>query len=110
MRVTQAFPLTTICFLPPTHPPTHPKTRRPNEAFTTDRAQRAGRANAASGRIMVTVPNDHFGPILPEHDPESGKVRGEGPGVMARLGFLAPWLGWGSRGAWEGGLRALVLH
>jgi E3 ubiquitin-protein ligase UHRF1 len=22
---------------------------------------------------MVTVPNDHFGPILPEHDPENGK-------------------------------------
>lgn len=46
---------------------------RPDEAFTTERAQRAGRANAASGRIMVTVPNDHFGPILPEHDPENGK-------------------------------------
>lgn len=41
----------------------------------TERAQRSGRANAASGRIMVTVPNDHFGPILPEHDPENGKVR-----------------------------------
>jgi hypothetical protein len=49
---------------------------RPDEAFTTERAQRAGRANAASGRIMVTVPNDHFGPILPEHDPENGKVSG----------------------------------
>ncbi|KAI8473693.1 MAG: hypothetical protein J3K34DRAFT_518803 [Monoraphidium minutum] len=45
----------------------------PDEAFTTDRAQRSGRANAASGRIMVTVPNDHFGPILAEHDPENGK-------------------------------------
>ena len=42
---------------------------RPDEAFTTDRAVRAGRANAASGRIMVTVPNDHFGPIPPEADP-----------------------------------------
>ena len=42
---------------------------RPDEAFTTDRAVRAGRANASSGRIMVTVPNDHFGPIPAEHDP-----------------------------------------
>jgi hypothetical protein len=47
---------------------------RPAEAFTTERAVRAGRANAASGRIMVNVPNDHFGPILPEHDPTNGKV------------------------------------
>lgn len=47
---------------------------RPDEAFTTDRAVRAGRANAASGRIRVTIPNDHFGPILAEHDPERGKV------------------------------------
>lgn len=42
---------------------------RPDEAFTTDRAVRAGRANAASGRIMVTVPGDHFGPIPAEADP-----------------------------------------
>jgi hypothetical protein len=35
---------------------------------------RNGRANAASGRIMVNVPNDHFGPILHEHDPTTGKV------------------------------------
>uniref|UniRef100_A0A383VGC2 RING-type E3 ubiquitin transferase n=1 Tax=Tetradesmus obliquus TaxID=3088 RepID=A0A383VGC2_TETOB len=46
---------------------------RPAEAFTTERAVRNGRANAASGRIMVNVPNDHFGPILPEHDPSNGK-------------------------------------
>ncbi|KAL3132357.1 hypothetical protein ABBQ32_008933 [Trebouxia sp. C0010 RCD-2024] len=48
---------------------------RPDEAFTTDRAVRAGRANAASGRIMVTVPNDHFGPIPPEADPRGLGVR-----------------------------------
>lgn len=42
---------------------------RPDEAFTTERAQRAGRANAASGRIMVTIPGDWFGPIPAEHDP-----------------------------------------
>ncbi|KAA6428294.1 MAG: E3 ubiquitin- ligase ORTHRUS 2-like [Trebouxia sp. A1-2] len=48
---------------------------RPDEAFTTARAVRAGRANAASGRIMVTVPNDHFGPIPPEADPRGLGVR-----------------------------------
>eukprot|EP00898_Chlorokybus_atmophyticus_P000413 jgi/Chlat1/1372/Chrsp119S01790 len=37
---------------------------RPDEAFTTDRAQRAGRANAAS---------DHFGPIEASADPERGR-------------------------------------
>lgn len=48
---------------------------RPDEAFTTERAQRAGRANAASGRIMVTVPNDHFGPIPPSADPRGQGIR-----------------------------------
>ncbi|KAK9800861.1 hypothetical protein WJX73_001980 [Symbiochloris irregularis] len=48
---------------------------RPDEAFTTDRAVRAGRANASSGRIMVTVPGDHFGPIPPEADPRGTGVR-----------------------------------
>ncbi|KAL5791602.1 hypothetical protein ACOSP7_000196 [Xanthoceras sorbifolium] len=43
---------------------------RPNEAFTTERAKRNGKANAASGKIFVTVPSDHFGPILAENDPE----------------------------------------
>ena len=36
---------------------------RPAEAFRTDRAVRQGLANACSGRLMVTVPADHFGPI-----------------------------------------------
>ncbi|CAL5219145.1 g922 [Coccomyxa viridis] len=48
---------------------------RPDEAFTTDRAVRAGRANAASGRIMVTIPGDHFGPIPPEADPRGQGVK-----------------------------------
>jgi E3 ubiquitin-protein ligase UHRF1 len=48
---------------------------RPDEAFTTERAQRAGRANAASGRIMVNVPNDHFGPIPAECDPRGLGIR-----------------------------------
>ena len=52
---------------------------RPDEAFTTDRAVRAGRANAASGRIMVTIPGDHFGPIPPEADPR-GQVCTAMPG------------------------------
>lgn len=47
---------------------------RPDEAFVTERAQRNGRANAASGRIKVNIPNDWFGPILPEHDPENNRV------------------------------------
>jgi E3 ubiquitin-protein ligase UHRF1 len=52
---------------------------RPDEAYTTERAQRTGRANAASGRIMVTVPSDAFGPIGPEHDPirNTGVLVGE---------------------------------
>jgi len=47
---------------------------RPDEPFTTERAQRNGRANASSGKIFVTVPTDHFGPITAEHDP----VRNQG--------------------------------
>lgn len=46
---------------------------KPEEAYVTERAQRAGRANAASGKILVTVPGDHFGPIGPESDPQEGK-------------------------------------
>ena len=48
---------------------------RPDEAFTTERAVRAGRANAASGRLKVTIPSDWFGPIPAEHDPERNRVR-----------------------------------
>ncbi len=48
---------------------------RPDEAFTTERAQRAGRANAASGRIMVNIPNDHFGPIPASADPRGLGIR-----------------------------------
>lgn len=43
---------------------------RPDKAYTTDRAKRNGKANAASGKIFVTVPPDYFGPILAENDPE----------------------------------------
>ncbi|XP_008813443.2 E3 ubiquitin-protein ligase ORTHRUS 2-like [Phoenix dactylifera] len=46
---------------------------RPEKAFTTERAKRAGKANACSGQIFVTVPPDHFGPILVEHDPKRSK-------------------------------------
>ncbi|XP_047314654.1 E3 ubiquitin-protein ligase ORTHRUS 2-like, partial [Impatiens glandulifera] len=42
---------------------------RPDSAYTTDRAKRAGKGNASSGKILVTIPSDHFGPILAEHDP-----------------------------------------
>ncbi|KAK9278329.1 hypothetical protein L1049_027894 [Liquidambar formosana] len=43
---------------------------RPDKAFTTERAKKNGKANAASGKIFVTTPPDHFGPILAENDPE----------------------------------------
>lgn len=42
---------------------------RPDKAFTTERAKKTGKANAASGRIYVTIPGDHFGPISAENDP-----------------------------------------
>ncbi|CAA7037959.1 unnamed protein product [Microthlaspi erraticum] len=42
---------------------------RPDQAFTTERAKRTGKANAASGKIYVTIPPDHFGPIPAENDP-----------------------------------------
>ncbi|RZC51698.1 hypothetical protein C5167_020125 [Papaver somniferum] len=42
---------------------------RPDEAFRTDRAKKTGKANAACGKIFVTIPADHFGPILAENDP-----------------------------------------
>ncbi|KAG7588395.1 RING-type zinc-finger LisH dimerization motif [Arabidopsis suecica] len=47
---------------------------RPDKAFTTDRAKKLGNANASSGKIFVTIPRDHFGPIPAEHDP----VRNQG--------------------------------
>ncbi|PKA54804.1 E3 ubiquitin-protein ligase ORTHRUS 2 [Apostasia shenzhenica] len=46
---------------------------RPEKAFTTERAKKSGKANACSGQIFVTVPPDHFGPILAEHDPKRNK-------------------------------------
>ncbi|KAM0912067.1 hypothetical protein ACQ4PT_013030 [Festuca glaucescens] len=52
---------------------------RPDAAFTTDRAKRAGKANAASGQIFVTTAPDHFGPILAKNDPRrnTGVLVGE---------------------------------
>jgi len=47
---------------------------RPDKAFTTERAKKTGKANAASGKIYVTIPPDHFGPIPAENDP----VRNQG--------------------------------
>ncbi|OIW16451.1 hypothetical protein TanjilG_19167 [Lupinus angustifolius] len=42
---------------------------RPDTAFTTERAKKTGLANACSGKIFVTIPPDHFGPIPAENDP-----------------------------------------
>eukprot|EP01018_Ginkgo_biloba_P021194 Gb_19211 [translate_table: standard] len=47
-----------------------PNQNKPDKAFTTERAKRKGLSNAASGRIFVTVPPDHFGPILAKNDPD----------------------------------------
>ncbi len=60
---------------------------RPDEAFRTERAVRQGLANAASGRLMVTVPADHFGPI-----PEEAAVDGEAGEWFPRVGA-----GWSDR-------------
>ena len=43
---------------------------RPDKAFSTKRLVKSGNANAASGKIFVTTPMDHFGPILAENDPK----------------------------------------
>ncbi|KAI7724728.1 LOW QUALITY PROTEIN: hypothetical protein M8C21_004605, partial [Ambrosia artemisiifolia] len=45
---------------------------KPDKAYTTERAKKTGKANACSGKIFVTVPPDHFGPISAENDPERG--------------------------------------
>ncbi|XP_024629209.1 E3 ubiquitin-protein ligase ORTHRUS 2 isoform X2 [Medicago truncatula] len=42
---------------------------RPDTAYTTERAKKTGKANACSGKIFVTIPKDHFGPIVAENDP-----------------------------------------
>ena len=42
---------------------------RPDRAYNTENSKKKGVANAASGRIFVTVPQDHFGPIPAENDP-----------------------------------------
>ncbi|KAL2650224.1 hypothetical protein R1flu_018352 [Riccia fluitans] len=47
--------------------------KRPDKCFTSERAVKTGKANAASGKIFVTVPPDHFGPIPAENDPERGQ-------------------------------------
>ncbi|KAL3701928.1 hypothetical protein R1sor_019950 [Riccia sorocarpa] len=46
---------------------------RPDKCFTSERAVKTGKANAASGKIFVTVPPDHFGPIPAENDPDRGQ-------------------------------------
>ncbi|KAG6547454.1 hypothetical protein Mapa_010902 [Marchantia paleacea] len=47
--------------------------KRPDRCFTSERAVKTGKANAASGKIFVTVPPDHFGPITAANDPERGQ-------------------------------------
>ncbi|KDP23260.1 hypothetical protein JCGZ_23093 [Jatropha curcas] len=52
---------------------------KPDKAYTTERAKKAGKANACSGKIFVTIPFDHFGPIPAENDPvrKQGVLVGE---------------------------------
>ena len=50
----------------------HKDSERPDEAFTTENAKRKGLSNACSGRMRVTCPLHHFGPIGLEYDPERG--------------------------------------
>ncbi|CAA7042239.1 unnamed protein product [Microthlaspi erraticum] len=42
----------------------------PDRAFASERAVNAGYSNATGGRIFVTTPPDHFGPVTAEYDPE----------------------------------------
>jgi E3 ubiquitin-protein ligase UHRF1 len=42
---------------------------KPDRAYTTKRANRVGKANASSGKILVTTASDYFGPILLEQNP-----------------------------------------
>jgi len=46
---------------------------RPDTCYTTERAKKTGKANACSGKIFVTIPKDHFGPILAEYDPNRNR-------------------------------------
>eukprot|EP01025_Chloroclados_australasicus_P041361 TRINITY_DN4378_c0_g1_i1.p1 TRINITY_DN4378_c0_g1~~TRINITY_DN4378_c0_g1_i1.p1 ORF type:complete len:786 (-),score=106.64 TRINITY_DN4378_c0_g1_i1:1320-3545(-) len=48
------------------------KKDRPDKAYQTERAKKTGMANAASGRMMVTMNNYHFGPITAEMDTTRG--------------------------------------
>lgn len=58
---------------------------RPDEAFTTERAKKTGLANACSGKIFVTVPPDHFGPIPAENDPTRNRGVLVGDTWMGRM-------------------------
>eukprot|EP01026_Neomeris_dumetosa_P056312 TRINITY_DN5148_c0_g2_i12.p1 TRINITY_DN5148_c0_g2~~TRINITY_DN5148_c0_g2_i12.p1 ORF type:complete len:716 (+),score=104.15 TRINITY_DN5148_c0_g2_i12:60-2150(+) len=48
------------------------KSQRPEKAQKTERAVKTGMANAASGRMMVKVPERHFGAITAEMDVTRG--------------------------------------
>ena len=41
----------------------------PDEPYVTEHAKRGGLANAKRGKLLVTTPKDHFGPISAEYDP-----------------------------------------
>ncbi|KAK7280955.1 hypothetical protein RIF29_08550 [Crotalaria pallida] len=58
---------------------------RPDTAFTTENAKKNGLANACTGRIFVTVPKDHFGPIPAENDPTRNRGVLVGDTWMSRI-------------------------
>ena len=44
---------------------------RLDKVYTIKRFMRVGKANASNGHIFVTIPQDHFGPILAKRDATS---------------------------------------
>ncbi|KAL0886040.1 hypothetical protein Bca101_010023 [Brassica carinata] len=79
---------------------------RPDKAFTTERAKLPGNANAASGRIYVTVPNDHFGPIPAENDP----VRNQGVLVGESWDYRMDCRQWGAHFPHMAGIAGQSKH
>lgn len=79
---------------------------RPDKAYTTDRAKKTGKANACSGKIFVTVPPDHFGPILAENDPDRGQGLMVGESWEDRLECRQ----WGAHRPMVGGIAGQAKH
>ncbi|KAF8086101.1 hypothetical protein N665_0635s0031 [Sinapis alba] len=79
---------------------------RPDQAFTTERAKKKGKANAASGKIYVTIPLDHFGPIPAENDP----VRNQGLLVGESWDYRMDCRQWGAHFPHMSGIAGQSKH